>query len=264
VTAGRAVGVRAGPLRPASIGLVLAAALAVLVGLELASEVMGGPDSAVLSWMLEHRGDRLTSVAIAVTNSGASPLLFPLVAATGLVIRWRTGRWWPGLAALGVGVAGVLSRLGLSIVVRDVRPPRVDWLVPVGGFSFPSGHAATSALVAGTLAWLLGRLMPWRSARVAIAAGLGIWALLVALSRLYLGVHWVSDVLGSWLLAGAWLAGLLVLAGRRRSPEPDRGPAEPTAGPAVPTAGPAEPDAGPAAPTAGPAEPTAGPAEPTA
>ncbi len=111
----------------------------------------------------------------------------------------------------------MLSRLGLSMVVRDARPPRVDWLVPVGGFSFPSGHAATSALVAGTLAWLLGRLVPWRPARVAIAAGLGVWALLVALSRLYLGVHWVSDVLGSWLLAGAWLAGLLVLAGRRRA-----------------------------------------------
>ena len=217
MSAGRSGGARAGPLRPGLASLVLVSALVVLVGLELAGEVLGGPDSAVLSWMLDHRGDRLNPVAIAVTNTGASPLLFPLVAVTGLVIRWRTGLWWPGLAALGVGLAGVLSRLGLSIVVRDARPSRVDWLVPVGGFSFPSGHAATSALVAGTLAWLLGRLVPWRPARVAIAAGLGVWALLVALSRLYLGVHWVSDVVGSWLLAGTWLAGLLVLAGRRRA-----------------------------------------------
>ena len=217
MTAGRTLGPRAGPLRPGLAGLVLVSALAILVGLELAGEVMNSSDSAVLSWMVDHRGDRLTSVAIAVTNTGASPLLFPLVAVTGLVIRWRTGLWWPGLAALGVGVVGVLSRLGLSIVVGDARPPRVDWLVPVGGFSFPSGHAATSALVAGTLAWLLSRLVPWRPARVVIAAGFGVWALLVGLSRLYLGVHWVSDVLGSWLLAGAWLAGLLALAGRRRA-----------------------------------------------
>ena len=205
------------PSRPASTGLVLVVALIVLTGLELIGGVMDGPDSAVLSWLLDHRSDRVTSVAIAVTDSGASPLLFPLIAATGLVIRWRTGRWRPGLIALGVAAAGVLSRLGLSTVVGDARPPVIDQLVPVGGFSFPSGHAATSALVAGTLAWLLAHLMAGRPARIAVAAGLGGWALLVAVSRLYLGVHWVSDVLGSWLLAGAWLAGLLLLAGQADS-----------------------------------------------
>lgn len=221
MAAGRPTGSRVLPSRrPASAGLVLVVALVALASLELAGAVMGGPDSAVLGWMLDHRSSRLTSVAIAVTDSGTSPLLFPAVAITGLVVRWRTGRWWPGLAALGVLGAGVLSRLGLSTVIGDARPPRIDWLVPVGGFSFPSGHAATSALVAGTLAWLLARLLPWRPARIAIAIGLGVWALLVALSRLYLGVHWVSDVLGSWLLAGAWLAGLVVLDGRLRAAEP--------------------------------------------
>jgi hypothetical protein len=157
-------------------GLVLVSALAVLVGLELAGEVLGGPDSAVLSWMLDHRGDRLTPVAIAVTNTGASPLLFPLVAVTGLVIRWRTGLWWPGLAALGVGLAGVLSRLGLSIVVRDARPPRVDWLVPVGGSASRPGtppparssRARSSGCWAG---WCRGG-RPGSRSRPASASGL--------------------------------------------------------------------------------------------
>jgi membrane-associated phospholipid phosphatase len=220
VFAGYAAGSRARPSRPASVGLALAVALIILTSLELVGGVMDGPDSAVLSWLLNHRSGRMTSLAIAVTDSGTSPLLFPLIAVTGLVIRWRTGRWWPGLIALGVAVAGVLSRLGLSTVVGDARPPSIDWLVPVGGFSFPSGHVATSALVAGTLAWLLAQLVPGRPARIAMAAGLGVWALLVAASRLYLGVHWVSDVLGSWLLAGAWLAGLLMLAGPATAAEP--------------------------------------------
>jgi membrane-associated phospholipid phosphatase len=216
VAVGRTVG--APVSRPAAAGLVLGVAFVLLAALELAGVVMGGLDSAVLGWMLDHRSDRLTSVATAITHSGASPLLFPAIAVGGLVVRWRTGRWWPGLAALGIATAGVLSRLGLSIVVGDARPPRADWLVPVDGFSFPSGHAATGALVAGTLAWLLVRLVPGRPGRIAIAAGLGLWALLVALSRLYLGVHWVSDVLGSWLLAGAWLAALVTLDHRRPAP----------------------------------------------
>jgi membrane-associated phospholipid phosphatase len=93
--------------------------------------------------------------------------------------------------------------------VGDARPPQVDWLTGAHGFSFPSGHAATSALVAGTLAWLLSYLVQARWARLGAFAVLASWAVLVAVSRLYLGVHWISDILGSWLLAGAWLAGLL-------------------------------------------------------
>ena len=208
-----------------AVALGLVAVLAVLVGLELTGTLMTGPDSAVLQWMLAHRSSELTRVAVAVTNSGTSPLLFPAVAIAGAVVGIRVRRWWPGLAAMAVLVIGVVSRLGLAALVGDTRPPRVDWLVPVHGFSFPSGHAATSALVAGALGWLLSQLTSGRTARVAIAAALGAWALLVGLSRMYLGVHWVSDVLGSWLLAGAWLAGLLAAEARQSRP----GPATPTA-----------------------------------
>ena len=111
-------------------------------------------------------------------------------------------------------MVGVLSRLQLSKLVADARPPQGDWLTPAQGFSFPSGHAATSALVAGTLTWLLIQVVQPRWARLAVGVVPASWAMLVALSRLYLGVHWVSDIVGSWLLAGAWL-GVLVAASRR-------------------------------------------------
>ena len=157
-------------------------------------------------------------------------------------MRLRTKLWWPGLTALAVALVGVLSRLGLATAVSDARPPRADWLVAVQGFSFPSGHAATSALVAGTLSWLLFLLVRGRAGRLAIVVGLGGWALLVAVSRMYLGVHWVSDVLGSWLLAGAWLAVLVAAGGRlrRRSTAPVatvRPPAPPRARPRLGTPG---------------------------
>jgi undecaprenyl-diphosphatase len=196
----------------------------VLTGAELADRGPAGADSAVLSWMLAHRGsDAVTAAALAVTHSGASVALFPLVALVGLAVGLKTRRWWPGVVALAVAGIGVLSRFLLSTVVRDARPPRADWLTVVHGYSYPSGHTATSALIAGTLAWLVLRVLSAGWARLVVAVALAAWAVLVGLSRLYLGVHWVSDVIGGWLLSAAWLAVLLVgsqyLERRRRRRE---------------------------------------------
>jgi membrane-associated phospholipid phosphatase len=207
--------------RMVAVAGVLVLVLALLAGLELATPLMTGADHTVLSWMLAHRTGSRTAAAVAVTDSGASPLLFPLVAAAGLLVRLRTGRWFPGVAAIGFAAGGVLSRFVLSQLIRDARPPETVRLVEVTGFSFPSGHAATSALIAGTLCWLLTFLIRPRSVRVPITAALAVWALLVALSRVYLGVHWVSDILGSWLLAGVWLTALLATR-RGRTPAPTR------------------------------------------
>lgn len=109
---------------------------------------------------------------------------------------------------------GVLARLLLSLLVREARPAEVFRAVPVGGFSFPSGHTMTSALVAGALAFLLGRLLPGGWARAA-AVALGLWAALVGLSRIYLGVHWLSDVVAGWMFAAAALT-VLVARGTPR------------------------------------------------
>jgi membrane-associated phospholipid phosphatase len=196
-------------ISPVAAAAGLLVALGLLTGLEMMSNAAAGFDSAVRSWVLTHRSGLVSPTARALTYSGTSDLLYPLVALAGLAVRIRTGRWAPAVAALSVVVTGVLSRLALSKLVRDPRPPRADWLVSAGGFSFPSGHAATSTLVAGALAWLLWGVVPARWARIVVAFGCLGWALLVSLSRIYLGVHWISDVIGSWLLAGAWLAALL-------------------------------------------------------
>jgi membrane-associated phospholipid phosphatase len=188
----------------------LIAALAVLTVVELVAPPQG-VDTAVLDMITAHRTPQWTAIATAVTNSGASPFTYPLVALAGVLAGVRTRRWQPGVAALCIVVLGVLSRLLLSVLVGDARPPLQQRLVAVYGFSFPSGHAATSALLAGALIWLAAsaRLPPL--VRRTTAAVLVLWAVLVALSRLYLGVHWISDIVGSWLLAGAWLCTLPLL-----------------------------------------------------
>lgn len=201
-------------MRVVVAGLVVA--LALLTAAELA-DLLTQVDSAVLDALVAHRSARSTGLATAVTNTGASPFTYPLVAVAGLVVASRTKRWRPGVVALAVVVLGVLSRLLLSVLVADPRPDPGLWLVPVGGYSFPSGHAAASALLAGALIWLAGRAGLPRGPRLGLGVVLLSWAFLVGLSRLYLGVHWVSDVVGSWLLAAAWLAALPLLDPVRRA-----------------------------------------------
>jgi undecaprenyl-diphosphatase len=203
-----------------AVSVAFLAALGLLTGLELTTNAAEGSDSAVLTWVLAHRSHVLISAARAVTYSGTSPALYPLVAVAGLAVRWRTGRWRPAVAALVAVITGALSRLALSKLVRDPRPPTVDWLVSAGGFSFPSGHAVTSSLVGGALAWLIGSAVGAKWARVMVAIACLGWALLVSLTRVYLGVHWISDIIGSWLLAGAWLTALLAVRPHLVRPQP--------------------------------------------
>jgi membrane-associated phospholipid phosphatase len=205
-----------------AIGLGLVAGVVVLAVTARFGRPLAGLDRAVLDMVLTHRTAGGVDVARVVTNTGTSPALFPLVAVAGIAVRLRTGSWRPGLTALTVAALGVLARFLLSLLVRAPRPAEVFRAVPVGGFSFPSGHTVTSALVAGALAFLLSRLLPTRWARPA-AALLGLWAALVGLSRIYLGVHWLTDVVAGWLFAAAALTLLLTdrpgtAAGDPRSP----------------------------------------------
>jgi undecaprenyl-diphosphatase len=107
-----------------------------------------------------------------------------------------------------VVVAGgqALGTLVKSFVVRQ-RPPATQALIPLpGSYAFPSGHALAAVLLYGVLAFLLAREADTRRARIAVIAGALLLIGLVGLSRVYLGVHWPTDVLAAWIFGGAWLA----------------------------------------------------------
>ena len=94
-------------------------------------------------------------------------------------------------------------------------------------FSFPSGHALNSTVIAGVVAYLLARRLQTKRARVVAVLVAAAWAIAMGLSRVFLGHHWLTDVAVAWLLGGAWIALLitahqLFLATRRR-PRPERG-----------------------------------------
>ena len=108
------------------------------------------------------------------------------------------------LAWLGLGLATLCLVEGLKAAVGRARPTLWPRLVEATGYSFPSGHALGSAALYGFLAHVLARRWPAR--RLALYAAGVLMALYVGGGRLYLGVHWPSDVLAGWTL-GALLAG---------------------------------------------------------
>jgi len=190
--------------------MVAAGAATLLVVLAVAVVVSAhtfAVDLSLHDWLVEHRTAGLTSVASAVTATGASGVLVPVVFLAALVLgrgRWP-GRLVQAAAVTAVLLVGIGLRLALVNLIARPRPPRSDWAGFAHGYAFPSGHTTTSALSAGLLIWLvLGRLTGvWRAT---VATVLACWALAVGMTRAYLGVHWPTDVLGGWLLALAWLS----------------------------------------------------------
>jgi undecaprenyl-diphosphatase len=192
------------------VGLAALALAAVAVG-TLVDDVTDGDGVAVLDhpvarFVATHRALPLTTVMKAVSMAGGPIGITGIALAAGLImgIAWRS--WTPAIV-LSVTDAGVI---GLTIVFKAAlgraRPPLAQAVAAADGFGFPSGHAATAAAVCGAAAWLCSALMrSWR-VRTAVWAGAAMLAALVGISRVYLGVHWTTDVLGGWFFGILWMA----------------------------------------------------------
>ena len=196
----------------AELLLTSGALLAVLAGIVLgladgATEGNGlaSIDPPVWQWMIDHRSPGLTSVAIFVTEVGSTISMTVIAAATIIFLLVKHRRGDAVLVAVVAAGAGLLVRFGKATVGRE-RPP-VDYrLVTETNESFPSGHALASAAVLGVVLVVLLPFVKSKAARVAVLIGVGLFVLAIGLSRLYLGVHWATDVIGGWVTGLAWLA----------------------------------------------------------
>jgi undecaprenyl-diphosphatase len=149
----------------------------------------------------------LDTVMRAVTQTGESGAI---VIAAVLAIWFAWKRRVLDAASIIVSLSGgaAINTL-LKILLSRPRPSLFPPLVVESGFSFPSGHVAASVAVYGFLAVLL-----WRHHHRGWAILSGSWVLLVAVSRIYLGVHYPSDALGAIIFASLWL--VVVFAVRDR------------------------------------------------
>lgn len=153
----------------------------------------------------------LPQTAVDITALGGFTVLWLLSASVVgflLIIGKRTDA---ALLAFSVGGASMIN-WGLKLLVGRDRPEVVPHLVQVSNASYPSGHAMLAAATYLTVAAMLARAQPRRRARVYLLALAVLLVVLIGVSRLYLGVHWPSDVLGGWCLGSAWaLAGWIAL-----------------------------------------------------
>lgn len=191
----------------ASLALAAALPLAALLGVAVAAGWMQPGDARLLALLRHAGGDAWRGAAIDLTTLGSAPVLLPLLGAgVGLLLARRDLRGAPALALIVLG-----GRLLIEIV-KDVTArvrPQLDPGLLVHGWSFPSAHAGNSTITLVALVLFLTRGGA-RTPAVALAA---LLAFAIGCSRLWLGVHWPSDVAAGWLIGIGWLA-LTVPIGR--------------------------------------------------
>lgn len=136
-------------------------------------------------------------------------------------------------------LGAVLGGMAVSFLLKDLfdrpRPDLVPHLAEVYTSSFPSGHSMMSALTYLTLAGLLARHQRRRRVKLFLVGVAAFLALLVGASRIYLGVHWPTDVVAGWTAGAAWALGCLLGArwlGRRGDIEPEEAEEPATPAPA--------------------------------
>ncbi|MFD7899465.1 phosphatase PAP2 family protein [Streptomyces sp. NPDC059743] len=198
---------RAVALRPLGVTALLAAVFAALAVVVAGRNGAPFPvDRDALDWSVGHRPAEATAVARGITATGTGILPYLGAVAAGLLMgRGIRQRLVAAAGALAFLLAAQAVRYGVLYGVHRPRPPVADWATHASRYAFPSGHATTSALVAGLLVWAVLHRGGRRSPTYTLCALIVCWAVAVGLTRIYLGVHWATDVLGGWLYAGTWL-----------------------------------------------------------
>lgn len=206
-----------------------AAALAVLLCLTaLAIWTPSRPvpfDTSIHQWVVAHRSTVLVHVAAVVTWLGATLIAVPVVVVGALLAISGPSRQRLKLVAVTTGImaSGLIVRLVVADAVGRSRPPVTDWATGASGYAFPSGHTTAATMAAALLTWLISRRDTYRGTTRALVCTIAtIIAVTVGLTRIYLGVHWPTDVLGGWAFALAWVCFSIVAIRLRRDLVPQR------------------------------------------
>ncbi|MFJ4210509.1 phosphatase PAP2 family protein [Paenarthrobacter sp. NPDC089675] len=201
-----------------AVGLVIAVALAATFGEVYESVVdadgVAGLDHPVLEAAKAVRSPALDAVTTAYTNIGGT-VGMPLIAVAIMIfLAVRRKSWTPVILMLAAGLGSLLMTILGKPLFGRTRPDLSDAIPPYEhSASFPSGHSLNSIVIAGIVAYLVILRVKTAKARVITIVVASVFALTMGLSRVYLGHHWLTDVLAAWALGIAWLS--LVITAHR-------------------------------------------------
>lgn len=192
------------PTRQQLTAVVLLATVAMVLTVAVVRhDALAVLDDTWRDWLLDQRDGTLTAVMVGASRFGSFPSLVVIAGASAIWLALhgrRSDVWLVAGTTAGVLVLGPV----LKVIVVRPRPDVDEHIVFVDSWSYPSGHSLNSMVVIGLLTVLAVRERSgaWR---VLLAATGALLVLLVGFSRVYLGVHWPSDVLAGWLIGLLWL-----------------------------------------------------------
>lgn len=198
----------------ATFGIFLVAGAAVALGgtygfAKFAGHVQSGRtqafDDAVLRWIGEHRPESLEPVILEITFLGTGSVVTMVVAVAALFL-WLNRHRYSAALLLVATIGGILFNSLLKVGFGRPRPQIFEWGSHALSASFPSGHAMSAAVVYGTVAYLAARLQKKHWHRVVTMAAAATLIVLIGATRLYLGVHYPSDVIAGIIIGLAWAA----------------------------------------------------------
>jgi undecaprenyl-diphosphatase len=184
-------------------------------------EGLASADPRVHAWVLAHRTGWLDTLMRTVTWAGSTVVLVPVLVASAVLLRRARGAWRPGLLLAATYAAAVLAHAAVAGGVERPRPPAVDWLAAASGWSYPSGHTVQVTALCGALLLVVSQGATRKVSLVTTVAAVTAVAL-VGASRVYLGVHWLTDVLGGLTLSTGLVCGLAAAALARSGASRDR------------------------------------------
>jgi undecaprenyl-diphosphatase len=160
-------------------------------------------DEAVLLWVNQFTSPVFDQVMLAITRLGDPDVVVPLTCIIGVLLWWKLR--WRIAAIFAINcIGGAVLSYGLKLFFGKARPALWPQLITETSYSFPSGHALGSMVLYGFSSFLLARCLPkqkWLIYGVAALLIIGIGG-----SRIYLGVHWPTDVLAGYSIGFLWIS----------------------------------------------------------
>lgn len=162
-------------------------------------------DAQLSAWLHRHATSALTSAMFIITSFGSTLVVSCIASGLALYLFWQKRFYWFATAVSSVFGGMLLNKL-LKFVFHRARPHFTDPILALNSYSFPSGHTMMATVLYGVAAaYLAAQTSDWRR-RLSIVFVAWFLIALVGFSRIYLGAHYLSDVLGAMAEGLAWLS----------------------------------------------------------